>query len=79
MITLSINGQEVSATSHVNKGGDKIDKETHSQFAERLGTCISNGWALLARLIRWKAGLRKDLQPNSATKNTIGLWGNVYK
>ncbi|WP_165814999.1 hypothetical protein [Hallella colorans] len=51
MITLSINGQEVSATIHVNKGGDKIDKETHSQFAERLGTCISNGWALLARLI----------------------------
>lgn len=52
MIALSVNGQEVSATIHVNKGGDKIDKETHGRFAERLGARVTNGWALLARLIR---------------------------
>lgn len=52
MIALSVNGQEVSATIHVNKGGDKIDKETHGQFAERLGARVTNGWSLLARPIR---------------------------
>ncbi len=43
LATTSASAQDVTATLHADKAGDKINKEIYGQFAEHLGTCIYGG------------------------------------